>query len=488
MSPETSLAGLQEAIPLCVDLDGTLIKTDSLAEAALQLVRNSPLYLFWFVLWLFRGKANLKHQIAIRTELDVEHLPYNSELLTFLKTEASGRDIVLVTGSHRSIATQVSSHLKLFKTIISSDESTNLVGAAKRDALVKRYGKQGFDYVGNDRKDWPVWDQARSCLLVAQEGRFVRLSRKQFSFSKHFVLPSPGFLGYAKAIRVHQWTKNLLLFIPLLLEHRIFDVAALLGVATCFACLSLFASATYLVNDLLDLEADRANSTKRRRALACGLIQPSHAILLILILSCSALALAQLLPSVFLLVLVVYGAVTFAYSLFLKQIMIVDVCILAGLFTLRIIGGALVVQVELSFWLLAFSMFFFLSLAMGKRASELVNATREQKKIIVGRSYMPADLQLLMSAGTSAGFMSVLVIALYINSDNVSQRYLSPEVLWLVCPMLLYWIGRFWLIVNRGGMHEDPIIFAIRDKISLLALAIGSVIVALASTMSVSFL
>lgn len=484
MRPATG-SGLHKATPLCVDLDGTLIKTDSLAEAALQLVKKNPLNIFRLAYWLFQGKSYVKHQIAIRVDLDVEHLPYKEDVLTFLKAQKSERELVLATGSHEHIARQVSKHLGLFKTVIASDETTNLVAETKRDALVDKYGQQGFDYIGNDRNDWPVWNSARQKLLVSKESRFASLSRKRFEFSKEFIIPATGFVGYAKAIRVHQWTKNLLLFVPLLLEHRVFDIAALLGLATCFACLSLFASATYLVNDLLDLDADRVNSTKRRRALACGLIQPIEAVWLIILLAGAALALAQMIPPVFLIVLAAYAVTTFAYSLYLKQIMIVDVCILAGLFTLRIVGGALVVNVDISFWLLAFSMFFFLSLAMGKRASELVNATREQKDVIRGRSYLPQDLQMMLSAGTSAGFMSVLVVALYINSDGVSQRYLTPEILWLICPLLLYWIGRFWLIVNRGGMHEDPIIFAITDNTSLLTVVMGSVIVAAASSLAI---
>lgn len=470
-----------EPPPLCVDLDGTLIHTDSLAECALQLIRQNPLNCIRLVVWLLKGRAHLKHQVALRAKLNVALLPYNKELVSYLKTQQHTRSLALVTGSNQLLAEPIAAHVGLFDEVIASNEQRNLTNSTKREVLVHRFGDKGFDYIGNSADDLAVWPAANASQLVATQGGFAKKARKRIQFEREFIRPRAGFQTFARAIRVHQWTKNLLIFIPLMLEHRAFDYNAVLGLTACFACLSLFASATYLINDLLDLESDRQNSTKRHRALAAGLITPMQAVCAIVILLLATAGLVQFLPPVFGIVLLLYGASTLAYSLYLKQVMIVDVCVLAALFTLRIIGGGLAVQVEVSFWLLAFSMFFFLSLAMGKRASELANAGREQKSSISGRGYLPGDLPMLSSAGTSAGFMSILVVALYINSDKVLELYRLPEVLWLVCPLLLYWIGRFWLIVARGGMHEDPIIFAIRDRVSLLTVGLCSLIVIAAS-------
>jgi len=481
MHSEDAAAEPNRPRPLCVDLDGTLIYTDSLVECALQLIRRNPLNLFRLVLWLFSGLAALKQQVALRSKLQPSLLPYNQPLLRYLRECKGHRPLVLVTGSNRLVADAVATHVGIFDEVLASDESRNLTASTKRDVLKQRFGAEGFDYIGNSADDIVVWQAAQASQLVAAEGRFAKKARRAVSFEREWIRPRPGFRTYAKAIRVHQWTKNLLIFIPLMLEHRAFDVTALLALATCFACLSLFASATYLINDLLDLDADRQNSTKRHRALAAGIISPVEAVAAIVLLLIATAYLVQYLPHAFAMVLLLYGVITLAYSLYLKQVMIVDVSVLAALFTLRIIGGGSAIQVEVSFWLLAFSMFFFLSLAMGKRASELANANREQKTVITGRGYRPSDLAMLSSAGTSAGFMSVLVVALYINSDTVLLLYDIPEALWLVCPLLLYWVSRFWLIVSRGGMHEDPIIFAIRDRVSLLTVAICALIVVLAT-------
>ncbi|MEM8499295.1 MAG: UbiA family prenyltransferase [Pseudomonadota bacterium] len=465
------------AQPLCVDLDGTLTKTDTLVEAAFSLLKQQPMSLLKMPLWLLRGKASFKERISSRTELAVELLPYNQDVIEFVTAEKQWRNTVLVTGSNQRVAEQVAGHLGIFDEVLASDSSKNLTGRQKQSVLEAKYGQQGYDYIGNSRVDWPVWQSAHQSLVVAKRGRFLSKVEKEFKPVHVFELEALSFRKFCKAIRVHQWLKNLLIFVPLLLEHRISDLQALLGLVLCFFCLSLFASATYLINDLLDLDADRMNSTKKTRAFASGLIEPQHGVVLLLALFALSMALAWWLPLDFFLVLMVYGVTTLAYSFWLKREVMVDVCILAALFTLRIIAGGTAIDAEWSFWLLAFSMFFFLSLALGKRASEIANAINEHKETISGRGYTTADLPMLTTAGVAAGYMSVLIVALYINSDKVALMYAYPEVLWMVCPLLLYWVGRFWMIVSRGAMHEDPIVFAMRDRVSFMTVGLCMAIV-----------
>ena len=285
------------------------------------------------------------------------------------------------------------------------------------------------------------------------------------------------FRNYIKAIRVHQWVKNLLIFIPFFLEHRFNDLNGIYALVLSFLCMSLLASSTYIANDLLDLEADRANTTKKSRAIASGLISVKQALAIMVILIVAVFMIASQLPTLFQLVLVAYFISSLSYSFFFKSVAILDVCILASLFTLRIIGGCVVINAEWSFWLLAFSMFFFLSLALAKRVSELENIKREKGSFPIGRGYQVIDLPILTNAGVSSGLLSILVVALYINSNKVEKMYQYPEILWLICPLLLYWIVRVWMITARGKMHEDPVLFAIRDRVSLLTLLLAGLVV-----------
>ena len=285
------------------------------------------------------------------------------------------------------------------------------------------------------------------------------------------------FRNYIKVIRVHHWVKNLLIFIPFFLEHRFNDLDGLYTLVFSFLCLSLLASSTYIANDLLDLEADRANTTKKLRPIASGSISVKQAIAIMVILIVAVFMIASQLPTLFQLVLVAYLISSLSYSFFLKSIAVLDVCILSSLFTLRIIGGCIVINAEWSFWLFAFSMFFFLSLALAKRVSELENIKREEGSFPIGRGYQVIDLPILTNAGVSSGLLSILVVALYINSNKVEKMYQYPEILWLICPLLLYWIVRVWMITARGRMHEDPVLFAIRDRVSLLTLLLAGLVV-----------
>ncbi len=286
-----------------------------------------------------------------------------------------------------------------------------------------------------------------------------------------------NFRNYIKAIRVHQWVKNLLIFIPFFLEHRFSDLEGLYILVLSFFCMSLLASSTYIANDLLDLEADRANTTKKFRPIASGSISVKQATVMMAILIVAVFIIAHQLPKLFQLVLIAYFISSLSYSFFFKSVAVLDVCILASLFTLRVIGGCIVINAEWSFWLFAFSMFFFLSLALAKRVSELENIKREKGSFPIGRGYQVIDLPILTNAGVSSGLLSILVVALYINSNKVEKMYQHPEILWLICPLLLYWIVRVWMITARGRMHEDPVLFAIRDRVSLLTLLLVGLVV-----------
>ena len=453
-------------IPLCVDLDGTLIRSDLLLESLFRLIKHRPLAAFLVPFWLLRGRAVLKQEIAKRVELDVQTLPYQAGLVDFLRREhAGGRSIVLATASHRKFADDVAQHLGIFTKVLATDEGTNLAGRAKRDLLVQHYGKNGFDYAGNSRADFHVWSMARQAIVVNPGSGVLRGAVAQCPVSRTYEDRHPTLPTYAKALRVHQWLKNILVFIPMLGAHQITSLSLWVDGLLAFISFSLCASSVYLLNDLLDLPADRLHPRKRHRPFASGDLSIVQGMFLIPILLVSAFAVAALwLPTAFLIVLVGYYLLTLSYSFWLKAIVLLDALLLAGLYTIRIIGGMAATDIPPSFWLLAFSIFLFFSLALVKRYSELLVLKQRGQLTTHGRSYHVEDLVMLMGFGVASGFIAVLVSALYINSDKVKLLYHHPAFLWLVSPILLYWISRIWLITHRGGMHDDPVVFAAKDK------------------------
>ncbi|MFK7857899.1 MAG: UbiA family prenyltransferase [Granulosicoccus sp.] len=464
-SPQTEI---DPDFPLCVDLDGSFLKTDMLFESVLCLLKSRPWLVFNVVFWFIGGKANLKAQISRRVDISQLPLPVNERLLDCLVAASESRRIILVTGSNQRVADAIKKRYPLFSEAYGSDDQVNLTGRDKQKLLIKLYGEKGFDYVGNDTPDRKVW-------LVARNSWFAGLSSDQpryadIRFEKNLSHEGGGLRGVLKMIRLHQWTKNLLILVPLFLDQQLghlYSVAmALLG----FLAFSMMASATYIINDLLDLASDRQNSTKQHRPLACGSISIKHGIMVSAGLLGAAVCLALILPPSFALLMLVYLVTTLAYSFALKKEVILDVITIAVLHTLRIIGGTLVIEAEHSFWLLAFSVFIFTSFALAKRVSELTNLKNEGREAANGRGYSVADLPLLTSAGVAAGYVAVLVIALFINSEKVLQNYSRPEVLWVLCPGFLYWIGRLWLMTSRGKVHEDPIVYVLKDRASLFTL------------------
>ena len=466
-------------IPLCVDLDGTLIRTDLLIESAFTLLRHNPLYLFRLPLWLLRGRAHLKREIARRVRIDVAALPYDPRVLEWLRGEAGARPRVLCTASDLSFAEAVAAHVGGFDAVLGSDGVRNLGGRVKCAALCERYGECGFDYAGNAAADLHVWRAARRAIVVNARPAVLRRARAGTEIERVFAR-GPQSHAWIAALRPHQWLKNALVFVPLLAAHQVFVPAAVVrsGVACIAFCLC--ASGAYVLNDLLDLDADRRHPSKRLRPFAAGALTPGSGLLAALALTMAAFAVAAALSREFVGVLLIYGVTTLAYSLLLKRVSMVDVVTLAVLYTVRIIGGAVAIPVEASFWLLAFSMFLFLSLAMVKRYTEIQRVGASNGVSVAGRGYGIEDIPLIQSLGTSSGYLSVLVFAFYIDSTASGALYRRHELLWVLTPLLLYWISRVWLLARRGEMHDDPVVFALTDRVSLGVLAVFALVIALA--------
>lgn len=478
IAPSAGSATTPHARPLCVDLDGTLIRSDLLIEAVFALLKLNPLYIFLLPAWLWRGKAFMKQQIADRVDLDVALLPYNVPLLDYLRAErAAGRSLILATASNIRYAEQVAIHLGLFDEVLASDAQTNLSGSRKRDRLVAAFGKGGFDYAANDGVDLPIWAEAGAAILVDTPSRITAQVRATTPITNSFDSPRPGARTWLKAIRLHQWLKNLLVFVPVLMAHEWTNGALLLQALVAFVAFGLCASSVYVLNDLLDLDADRGHPSKRKRPFASGAIPIQQGLAVIPLLLGAGFSLALLLPPLFLAVLAIYYAITLAYSLRLKRVVLVDVLVLAALYTIRVIAGCAATGLWPSFWLLAFSMFLFLSLALVKRYSELLLVKAQEKESAAGRGYQLVDLETLAHFGIASGYGAVLVLALYINSSAVGPMYRYPEALWLLCPLFLYWISRVWLLTRRNMMHEDPVVFALEDRHSHWLFAVMAAIV-----------
>ncbi|MFT3791179.1 MAG: UbiA family prenyltransferase [Rudaea sp.] len=465
-------------VPLAVDLDGTLVRSDLSIESTLEFVRRNPLNLVSCGAWLLRGKAALKHEVAARVGMDVARLPYDDRVVDWLRGSARRR--VLCTASDREIAEAVAAHIGGFDTVLASDGERNLAGANKARTLVERYGERGFDYAGNARPDLEVWKHARRAIVVNASAGLAAEAAAVSEVERILPREDGGLRVWFKALRPHQWLKNLLVFLPMLAAHELFQPGALVLSLLAFLSFGLCASGVYVLNDLLDLEADRNHPRKRLRPFACGALPLTSALIAAPLLALAAFALAWRIDPLFALVLLTYYAITLAYSFGLKRIAMLDTVALAMLYTTRIVAGAAAVRVPLSFWLLAFSMFLFMSLALVKRYIELHSLLERGGSKTDGRGYDVDDLSLIQSLGGASGYIAVLVLALYINSSASEALYRHPQVLWLLCPLLLYWISRVWLKAHRGLMHDDPVVFALTDYVSRIVLALCAAVVAAA--------
>ena len=467
--------------PLCVDLDGTLVKSDTLADSLMVLARRHPAAFLRVPSWAMKGRAHLKSRVTGMVALDVAHLPYNRPLLDYLREEyAAGRSLVLATEADCVLARRIADHLGIFDDVLASDGEVNLTGKSKLQYLDERFLDEGFDYIGNALPDVPLLQSAKQAMLANPHLGLIRaLKNRNITVSRGFQDRSCLPVALAKALRVHQWAKNLLVFVPLLLGHSFGSLSFLAAIAA-FFCFSLTASATYILNDLLDLEPDRVHLNKRKRAFAAGDLSVTTGIGISFLMTATALSTAAYLPRRFLIYLLLYLATTIAYSLAFKRIVLVDVVVLSSLYTIRMLAGAAATQTPISPWLAAFSTFLFLSLAMVKRFSELRNLSARGMKPSNGRGYLLSDVEQLRSFGTSSAYASVVVFALYISGNGVVELYHHAQRLWLTTPMMILWLSRVWLLASRGLLDEDPVVFALTDRTSLL-LGVGVLLVALSA-------
>lgn len=473
-----SPVAVQVERPLCVDLDGTLVKSDTLVDSLMVLARRHPTAFLQTPLWVFKGKAYFKSQVASRVTLDAAHLPYNRPLLDYLRDEhASGRKLYLATGADGVQAQKIADHLGIFEDVMASDGSLNLTGDNKLQHLERRFRAHGFDYIGNAMPDLPILQGAKQAMVANPASGLSRaLKSRNIIVSRNFEDRSRWPATLFKALRVHQWAKNLLVFLPLLLGHSL-HVRPMLAACVAFFCFCFTASATYIVNDLLDLEQDRIHLNKRKRAFASGDLSVPTGLGISLSMLAIALLAAAWLPRTFLVYLLLYLVTTLAYSLSLKRIVLVDVVILSSLYTIRMMAGSAATHDPVSPWLGALSIFLFLSLAMVKRFSELQNLHARGVNPTNGRGYLLSDIEQLRSFGTSSAYASIVIFALYINGHDVVALYHHPNRMWLITPLLILWVSRVWLLASRGVLDEDPVVFALSDRMSLL-LGLGVVIIA----------
>ncbi len=477
-------ATLRPGVPLCVDLDGTLVKSDTLVDSVLALARQHPQSLIKIPGWIAEGKAAFKQHVTTAVTLDVEHLPYNLPLLEWLQAEhRAGRAIYLATAADHRLANRVAEHLQLFQGVLASDGETNLAGGNKLAAFRSHFG-DSFCYIGNAQPDVEVLQACESPMVANPHGSLSSgLKRAGITPALRFDDRAPALRAWLKAIRLHQWAKNTLIFVPLLLAHD-WNVAAVFAAAIAFLSFGLCASATYIINDLLDIEADRRHPRKRRRPFAAGDISAFAGVAAVAVMLCLSVVLAVALPHLFAAMpgdhgallrpysflqwLAIYTATTLTYSFYLKRKLLLDVFVLSGLYTVRILAGSAATGVPVSTWLAGFSVFFFLSLAFVKRFSELESLRERGAAVSNGRGYMVGDLEQLRALGTGAAYAAVVITTLYISNADTARLYAHTARLWLVVPVLLLWLSQVWMLTSRGEMHDDPVVWAITDKRSLL--------------------
>ena len=450
--------------PLVVDLDHTCVKTDLLLEYLLALLRKGPRYLFFLPFWLVKGRSQFTLEIVRRASLDVSLLPYRSEFLDYLKQQrAQGRSIFFATRNDAQLTWQLADFLMSFGETLAPDNPHN---NPQPESLIRRFGEKGFDYATSGRSGTAVLRSARRVMLVHPSRKAEVSAERVAQVDRIFEPRDQRRINYLTPLRPRHWLKNLLVFAAVFGAHR-FDEPALLGkVLIAFVALCCCASSGYLLNDLFDLAADRRHPRKRFRPFAAGDLPLSYALALIPMLVLFGWGLAATLSAFCVAMLMTYFVLTVTYSLYLKKVALLDVLVLAGLYTLRIMVGSAAVAIWPSPWLLAFSMFLFVSLAFIKRYSELVTMRNIDGNAAKARGYEAGDAELLAAKGTASGYLAVLVLALYIASGPAHTLYSRHQLIWILCPLLLYWIGRMWLIAHRGQMGDDPVLFATSDRTS----------------------
>lgn len=482
MSPGRAAPPVQarQPVPLVLDLDGTVVRGNLLVETALAFLKAHPLKAFMLLLWLLRGRAILKQNLAVLSEVDVEALPLNHELIAYAADQAGkGRQIFIATAADRAIAEKVARRIPFVSDVIASDGRTNLKGPAKARALRERF-PGGFDYAGDARADLSVWKEADAAVVVEAAPAVVAAARRAVDVAQVFPR-KPILKTVAKSLRPHQWAKNALVFVPMVLSGRLGDQAALVATMAAFMAMNLVASATYLINDLIDLADDRRHWSKRERPLASGRLPLLAGLAMVPVGLLAGLGLAALGGIGTLTGVCLYIAGTLAYSLGLKRLPILDAFALASLFTLRLGVGIAACGAAPSPWLLVFSMFLFASLSFAKRHTEVAGVLQRGGSEVRGRGYKTVDLPLILAIGVATGMCAVLILVLYIIDDAFRQSFYGNVAwLWGFPAILFLFVCRIWLMCQRGEMDSDPVAFAVKDKPSL-ALGAGLTVCFLAA-------
>ncbi|HNY32915.1 MAG TPA: UbiA family prenyltransferase [Fibrobacteria bacterium] len=464
------------ALPLVVDLDGTLSRVDTLHESLVKCFQTAPLGTMGLVFGA-RGKADLKDRLAHLARPDATLLPYRREVLDLVEEHRkAGGVTVLATGAHRAIAEEVAAHLGCFDQVYATEPGRNLIGQEKADFLVSRFGRSCFDYVGDSTTDIPVWRAARRGWVAGGKAKSIAAG----SGLELTPLESLSKGRAWKTLRPHQWMKNALLFLPILSSHQLFQVRLVESTLFAFLAFSTLASLVYVGNDLFDRESDRKNPSKAKRPIASGWLSLPGALLLMLALLVATGAFASRIPWQAGVALVVYFVANIVYTVHIKRRLLADVFLLAFMYVWRIVAGSLATGIELSGWLLGFSVFLFLSLGFAKRYAEVIRMGAASGNA-AGRAWRPDDAPVLAGAGISTGVAGAIVLSLYVTGNSFSKLYASPELVTALSPLFLYWILRIWIQTCRKEMHEDPVLFAAKDKVSYLVLICAALILAIAS-------
>ena len=466
-NPEAENSGSPQPRLIYIDLDGSLIRTDLFVEALFRLIKRNPLFLLQCIRWLFKGRSALKAFVARKVKIDAAHLPYETDLIEYLvEQKKNGRRLILATASHSTYAHRVANHLGIFDAVIASSAKRNLKGRNKLSRIIDTANGEDFTYVGDSPADRPIWEKAATAILVNPRNSDLKSVSANDKCEQVFTRKISVFRSFLREMRPHQWAKNMLIFVPILTSHSYMNETTLLSAILAFVTFSLCASGVYFLNDLLDMDADRRHETKRHRPLASGNLPISYGIVGAFVLPLAAFGIAgYTLSPIFMGVLAGYFILTILYSFVLKSISTADVMTLGILYTLRVVAGAAATGITLSSWLAAFSIFLFVSLAYLKRYIEVAATVPEEGKI-GGRGYTAFDTETMFSLGVANASVSVLVFALYLNSSEVTEIYSHPQLLWLLCILLLYWTNRIWVGARRGKITEDPVVFAIKDKVS----------------------
>jgi len=463
----TSIENVPPTVPLCVDLDGTLVHTDTLYEMFLAILGNiKTLAIIPF--WLIAGKARLKHELAQRAPLNPALLPYNELLLTYLRQQQQrGRRLILCTAADQSVAEAINAHLGLFSEVFGSHDGCNLRGAEKARVLVERFGSRCFSYAGNDHTDLEVWRDAKSAILVNTSPKLAKRAAALLPIELHVNAAKSQWYAFLKALRPHQWVKNLLVFVPIITANAMGNVEEWIYAVWLFMAFCAVASSLYLLNDVTDLAADRQHPRKKARPLASGAFPLAKGCACMPVLFLLGVMLAGLVGAVWAVLL--YAAISMLYSFWLKELPLIDLFALASLYTLRLFAGGEATGHAVSLWLLAFSSFLFFSLASVKRVSELM-LQQHDTGALARRGYSRDDLQIVQIMGVSASFVSAMILALYVQSPEIMARYIRPRFLWSLVPLMLFWQCHIWFATTRKNMHDDPLVYAANDWVSRLVI------------------